>query len=92
MKKMLVTLIAAPVMILSLPAFAGNDASSEPVQLTAAQMDGVTAARRPAWAGPAPVFKRAEIIQVNASPVTIVQIGNYNYAVVYSGNFASIRQ
>lgn len=97
MKKIRVTtLIAIPLLALSSMAYAAEPASEQPVQLTAAQMDGVTAgsygpAHRPWWSFAA--FKRSEVTQINAaSPVTIVQIGYNNTAVVYSGNFSSIYQ
>lgn len=40
----------------------------------------------------AKIFKFAQVSQVNMSPVIIVQIGNNNSAIVFSGNFSSIFQ
>jgi hypothetical protein len=69
------------------------------MQLTTDQMDVVTAgaAHRntpwwQAWTPRSYSFNRADLIQINASPVTIVQIGNNNTAIVFSGNFANIYQ
>ncbi|HVK95277.1 MAG TPA: hypothetical protein VM571_11205 [Noviherbaspirillum sp.] len=118
MKKSLVaSLIVAPLLSLSSLVFAAEPAAHEPIQLTANQMDEVTAAGMPfgmpfppmrsPWAMPMMranpataysaasypvVYKHAEVTQVNMSPVTIIQIGNNNTAVVYSGNFTSIYQ
>lgn len=102
MKKSLVAgLIALPMLTLSSLSFAAEADTTEPTLLTAVQMDAVTAGGR-TMAGSAQTgglrralaasFKWAEITQVNASPVTIVQVGNYNTAIVYSGNFAVITQ
>ncbi|WP_019142217.1 hypothetical protein [Noviherbaspirillum massiliense] len=38
------------------------------------------------------VLKLAQITQINISPVIIIQIGNGNTAIVYSGNFLNFRQ
>lgn len=103
MKKSLVTsLIAVPLLTLSSLSFAAEPDTSEPMLLTANQMDDVTAgARHPArefmpalgfWRALSASYKRAEINQVNISPVVIIQIGNNNSAIVFSGNFASIIQ
>jgi len=83
-KSLITTLVAAPLLSLSSMAFA-----SEPVLLSAAEMDGVTAGFFS--------FKYAEINQWNQSPVTIAQanvltIGSGNVAVVDSGNKAVISQ
>jgi hypothetical protein len=83
-KSLITTLIAAPLLSLSSMAFA-----SEPMQLSAAQMDGVTAGFFS--------FKYADIKQFNASPVTVAQanvltIGGGNVAKVVSGNTAVIKQ
>lgn len=95
MKKTLAaSLIAVPMLTLSSVAFAAEPESREPMLLTANQMDEVTAGRyfyNPGfWRSFS--YKRAEVTQINASPVTIVQIGNNNTAIVYSGNFSSISQ
>jgi len=83
-KSLITTLIAAPLLSLSSMAFA-----SEPVQLSAAEMDGVTAGFFS--------FKYAEVNQWNASPVIIGQanvltFGGGNVAKVVSGNTAVIHQ
>jgi hypothetical protein len=83
-KSLITTLIAAPILSLSSMAFA-----SEPVQLSAAEMDGVTAGFFS--------FKYAAINQWNVSPVTIAQanvltVGSGNIARVDSGNTAVIYQ
>lgn len=100
-KSFAASLIAVPLLTLSSIAWAAGPAAQEPLLLTASQMDDVTAGRnhRPAVAErnaffPALVraYKRAEITQINQSPVTIIQIGSYNTAIVYSGNFATIYQ
>lgn len=81
MKKSLIALVAAPLLSLSSVAFA-----AEPVALTDAQMDVVTAG----------FFDSSYISQTNYSPVTVAQVNfgeyNYNYAKVISGNFAKVRQ
>jgi hypothetical protein len=88
MKKSLVaTMIAVPVLSLSSLSFA-----AEPVSLTTAQMDNVTA-------GTSSVrFNYARVTQVNISPVTVAQVsvlnlgGGDNTALIQSGNFSTIRQ
>src|SRR5687768_13899961 len=108
MKKQLAAgLIAASLLSVSSIASAAGLDSQEPVLLTAAEMDDVTAGRYGAAGGYAaagryynpgywrPVissFKQATITQINISPVIIIQIGSNNYASVVSGNFASIFQ
>jgi len=101
-KSLVTSLIAAPLLTLSSLCFAAETGADEPVLLTAMQMDDVTAgAWNPArgmmqtsgfWRALSTSYKRAEINQINISPVTIVQIGNYNTAIVYSGNFAFLNQ
>jgi len=83
-KSLITTLIAAPLLSLSSMAFA-----AEPVPLSAAEMDGVTAGFFS--------FKYAEVNQWNASPVIIGQanvltVGGGNFAKVVSGNTAVIKQ
>lgn len=83
-KSLIATLVAAPLLSLSSMAFA-----SEPVLLSAAEMDGVTAG--------AISFKFAQINQLNVSPVGVLQfnianVGGGNEALVVSGNHAEIRQ
>ncbi len=95
MKKTLVTsLIAAPLLTLSSLAFAAEPQTGGPMLLTEGQMDQVTAGHitfDPSfWL--AFSYKHAEVAQINVSPVTIVQIGSSNTAVVYSGNFSVINQ
>lgn len=86
-------LIAAPLLSLSSMVFA-----EEPLLLSAAEMDGVTAGTY--WTE---IYKFAVISQINVSPVTVVQVsaGNIslgsggtgsNTAFITSGNFAEIRQ
>lgn len=94
MKKSLVTsLIALPLLTLSSMAFAATEVSpNEPLLLTAHEMDSVTAGGRHArQAAALPGFQQAfgnmnvaTVIQLIYAPVTVVQIGNNNTAVVYS--------
>ena len=101
-KKTLATgLIALPLFILSSAAFAAESDAQGPMLLSAQQMDDVTAGRYVAWTGGkshglwnafSAVYKQAALSQFNISPVTIVQIGNNNTAVVFSGNFSTINQ
>lgn len=95
-KPLAATLIALPLLTLSSVSFAAEPKSAveEPMVLSQDQLDGITAARRtgpPAWAAYS-YNNLANITQINVSPVTIVQIGNYNTAVVYSGNFLWLNQ
>ncbi len=84
MKKTLLTsLVAVPLLSLSAMSFA-----SEPVALSSAEMDGVTAGAKWSLIG---------ALQINASPVTVVQInaltiGGGNTSYVQSGNFIRVRQ
>lgn len=97
MKKSLVAaLLAAPLLTLSSMAFAAEASPQEPMLLSAAQMDGVTAGTASRNFG---LFhslsffsKTATVTQINISPVIIVQIGDNNYANVVSGNSSSIFQ
>jgi hypothetical protein len=82
-KSLLATVVAVPLLSVSAMSFA-----SEPVALSSAEMDNVTAG-----------FKLSVIgaIQFNASPVTVVQgniltIGSGNSSSVQSGNSISVRQ
>ncbi|WP_136413715.1 MULTISPECIES: hypothetical protein [Oxalobacteraceae] len=89
-KSLLTTLVAAPLLTLSSMAFAADPATAEPMLLSAAEMDGVTA-------GQTYVFKYAQVNQANASPVTALQlnllsVGGENHAFVASGNNAYISQ
>lgn len=86
-KSLLTTLVAVPLLSVSAMSFA-----SEPVALTGAQLDSVTA-------GTSGSNKFSLILagQVNASPVTVVQINaltafSGNYSSVQSGNFIRVRQ
>ena len=98
-KSFVASLIAAPLLTLSSIACAANPAE-QPMLLNAQQMDGVTSGRylsSPSfdpgfWQSYFTAYKQAFITQINTSPVTIVQIGSYNTAIVYSGNFATITQ
>ncbi|KIF83078.1 hypothetical protein [Noviherbaspirillum autotrophicum] len=104
MKKSLVTsLIALPLLTLSSMAFAATEVSpNEPMLLSAHDMDSVTAGGRHARqnalpSGFAQAFGNmnfASIIQIIYAPVTVVQIGSNNTALVYSipTNFASVWQ
>jgi hypothetical protein len=81
-KSLIATLVAAPVLAMSASAFA-----AEPVELTATQLDTVTAGQdNESWLG-----------QINISPVTVTQLNiltddSSNTAFVLSGNFASVHQ
>lgn len=92
-KSLITTLVAGPLLSLSSMVFA-----SEPVLLSATEMDDVTAGTY--WAE---IYKFALVSQINVSPVTVVQVsaGNItlsgtgsgnNTAFITSGNFADIRQ
>jgi len=87
-KSLITTLVAAPLLSLSSMAFAVEPAASEPVLLSASQMDGVTAG----------AFSVARLFQLNISPVTVVQInalnfgGAVNIADILSGNLGHILQ
>lgn len=93
-KSLITTLVAVPLLSLSSMAFAAEPASTGPVMLSSAQMDGVTA-------GFVFVYKRASVFQYNASPVTTTQVsvlnigggdnGN-NTALITSGNSSYIHQ
>lgn len=87
-KSLITTLVAIPLLSLSSLSFA-----AEPVQLTVAQMDSVTA-------GFFNYANIARVVQLNASPVTVVQLsalnggalsGNNAVAIV-SGNSSHIHQ
>jgi hypothetical protein len=86
-KSLITTLVAAPLLTLSSMAFAAEPAAAEPVMLSAAQMDGVTAGG-----------DLASLFQFNISPVTVVQIsalnfgGGNNIADIVSGNLGHILQ
>ncbi|WP_019142215.1 hypothetical protein [Noviherbaspirillum massiliense] len=90
---LITTLVAAPVLSLSSIAFAAEPAVTEPMQLTAAQMDGVTA-------GQFLSFNNVALVgQLNLSPVTVAQISALNFAgsgnntaFIFSGNSSVIRQ
>jgi hypothetical protein len=80
-KSLIATLVAAPLLSLSSMAFA-----AEPMQLTEAQLDGVTAG-----------FNIAGVYQYNTSPVTVVQANVLSYnsanvAYIASGNFSYLKQ
>src|SRR5687768_7448613 len=95
-KSFVASLIAVPLMAFASMAFASEHEASSPMLLSVEQMDSMTAGRyffNPnVWQSLFTAYKRAEIFQINVSPVTIVQIGSYNTAIVYSGNFATITQ
>ncbi len=82
-KSLLTSLVAVPLLSVSAMSFA-----SEPVALSSAEMDHVTAGLKVSLIG---------AIQFNASPVTVVQgniltLGSGNSSSVQSGNFISVRQ
>ena len=82
-KSLLATLAAVPLLSVSAMSLA-----SEPVALSSAEMDNVTAGYKVSLIG---------AIQFNASPVTVVQgniltIGSGNSSSVQSGNSISVRQ
>jgi hypothetical protein len=88
-KSLIATLVAVPLLSLSSMAFADTPAASEPVLLTAVEMDGVTAGYFS--------LKFAQINQGNISPVNTLQFnllnaGGGNYSIVGSGNTAAIVQ
>ncbi|WP_019142214.1 hypothetical protein [Noviherbaspirillum massiliense] len=94
MKKLsIATLVGVPLLSLSSLTFAAEPASAEPMQLSAAQMDSVTAGQILSSNNVAGLF------QLNVSPVTVVQIsvlngfgsGN-NTAAIFSGNWSRIVQ
>lgn len=98
-KSLIATLVAVPLLSVSAMSFA-----AEPVALSGAQMDQVTAGT--GWSYKTNnttktynfSFKRAQVEQVNISPVTAVQVGvlNFgggnNYANIVSGNSSTISQ
>lgn len=104
MKKSLVhSLIALPLLTLSSMAFSATTVSpNEPTLLTAHEMDSVTAGGRharqnalpPGFAQAFGNTNFASIIQIIYAPVTVIQVGNNNTALVYSAptNFASVWQ
>ncbi|TFV93913.1 hypothetical protein E4K72_18915 [Oxalobacteraceae bacterium OM1] len=96
MKSIVATLFAVPLLSLSAVTFAAEPASDGPMTLSAEQMDNLTAGKgRPWWTAFTPgqmAHSSAVVTQVNTAPVTIVQIGNNNTAIVISGNFSWIRQ
>jgi hypothetical protein len=85
-KSFVAALIAMPLLSLSSMAFAAGPASNGPIQLSATQMDGVTAGTRSAWYAPTFVYQPVQINQVNAPSITILQVGNNNTAFVFTGN------
>lgn len=97
MKKTIVAKMAAiPLLAFSSMAYAVDAAPSEPIQLDVQQMDEITAGGRGKAHnnrhGGGRKSSFAWLSQVNISPVIIIQIGNNNTAVVYSGNFAWLRR
>ncbi len=94
-KSLIATLVALPLLSVSAMSFA-----AEPVALTGAQMDQVTAGT---WGSHSNnktftfTFKKAMVSQGNGSPVTLVQInaltfGAGNGASISSGNSSNINQ
>ena len=92
MKKSPVTKMIA-ISLITLPsiAFSAELPRDEPMLLTATQMDSITAGRykgdtptHGSWRARNDVFNRTAITQEIYAPVTIVQIGDNNTAVVFS--------
>lgn len=84
MKKSLITALAfIPLAAISSSAFASDPGSEQPLQLSATEMDGVTAGAK--WRAPSIVFKTIRNY-VSNSNVTVLQVGNGNYAFVFAGN------
>lgn len=84
------TLIGMPLLTLSSLAFAAEPEQSQPIQLAAEQMDGVTAgAWRPARINSFFNYRPTQaVVQANNnSPATILQVGNGNFAIIFNGNF-----
>jgi hypothetical protein len=93
-KPTLAHLIAIPLLTISSMAFAAEETPSEVMQLTETEMDDVTAGTRGGGRlrGLLASLKFASISQINISPVIVIQIGNNNSAIIFSGNFSSIFQ
>jgi predicted outer membrane protein len=88
-KSLIATLIAVPMLSLAPLASAAEPAPTEPMLLSATEMDSVTAG----------FFEyNAGIFQVNISPVTVVQVNVLNFgdvaniADIISGNLGGIGQ
>ncbi|MDB5764646.1 MAG: hypothetical protein JWQ21_3641 [Herminiimonas sp.] len=105
MKKTLVnTIIAVPLLTLSSMVFASETApdfdSGGPMLLSAAQMDDVTAGKKPASFSPfGSHSSQIGVSQINISPVIVIQIAMFNtggaitqIATVISGNFSTIHR
>ena len=96
MKKTTLSKLAAiPLFALSSMTYAAepeDSALSEPMQLSAQEMDEVTAGGRGGRNHGGGRNSFAWLSQINISPVIIIQIGNNNTAIVYSGNFAWLRR
>lgn len=86
-------LIAMPLLAFSSVAFsmAPEEVHDAPLLLSVHEMDGITAAKKEKHEAKHS-YKSATITQVNISPVTIIQIGYNNTAIVYSGNFLTLTQ
>jgi predicted outer membrane protein len=88
-KSLIATLIALPMLSIAPLASAAESSADEPMLLSAAEMDGVTAGAYSYNAG---------IFQINISPVTVVQVNVLNFGAVsniadiISGNLAGIGQ
>ncbi len=94
-KTTLAKLAAIPVLAISSMSYAAESnepALSEPMQLSMQEMDEVTAAGRGGKHNAGVRNSFAWLSQINISPVIIIQIGNNNTAIVYSGNFAWLRR
>lgn len=95
-KTTLAKLAAIPLLAFSSMSYAAESAPSEPILLDVQEMDEVTAGGRGKHhhrhGGGGGRNSYAWLSQINISPVIIIQIGNNNTAIVYSGNFASLRR
>ena len=86
-KSFITTMVAVPLLSLSSMAFVAEPVATEPMLLTSAQMDGVTAG---SWRSR--FSDLAYVKQSNTTVVGIVQSGRNNDAFVLVDNSISIRQ
>jgi hypothetical protein len=82
-KTIAASVLSLTALALSPLASAAETSDSGAMQLTAAQMDDVTAGRHHA---PIISFRPVVTSQTNNSSTTILQIGNNNIAIVFNGN------
>lgn len=83
-KTIAASVLSLTALVLSPFASAAEPAASGAVQLTADEMDGVTAGRH--YQAPHISFRPVVTTQTNNSSTTILQIGNGNIAIVFNGN------